>query len=206
MQTQVLIVDDEKVIQMLLQTVLEQDGHRVHLATTATEGIDAAASIGEIDVALVDKNLPDRSGLEVIRELKAAQPDCEVILITGYASLDSAIEALKVGAFDYVLKPFEDIDILRVKVRQAVDKRRSGDRYHKLFDALPEAIVVYAANGRVNDANAAALALYGKSAREIRGMCADDLAAAREGMNVEITSSSFELGRETMQVEVVRAR
>lgn len=120
----VLVVDDEKVVQMLLETVLAQDGCEVVLADTVATAISCARAYAPIDVALVDKNLPDGSGLDVMRAIKADQPDCETILMTGYASLDSAIEALHVGAYDYVLKPFDDVNDLRVKLRNAADKRR----------------------------------------------------------------------------------
>jgi two-component system, cell cycle sensor histidine kinase and response regulator CckA len=119
----ILVVDDEPVVQLLLEEVLAQDGHAVTIAGDAAAASAALDSLGEIDVALVDKNLPDRSGLEVIRQVKERQPDAEVIMITGYPSLDSAIEAMRVGAFDYLVKPFGDINDLRVKVRNACEKR-----------------------------------------------------------------------------------
>jgi two-component system, cell cycle sensor histidine kinase and response regulator CckA len=119
----ILVVDDEPVVQLLLEEVLAQDGHSVTIAGDAAAASAALDTLGEIDVALVDKNLPDRSGLEVIRQVKQRQPDAEVIMITGYPSLDSAIEAMRVGAFDYLVKPFGDINDLRVKVRNACEKR-----------------------------------------------------------------------------------
>jgi DNA-binding NtrC family response regulator len=120
----VLVVDDEKAIQLLLQTVLRTAGHEVHVAGTAAAGIAQARELAGIDVALVDKNLPDGSGMDVIRALAREQPDAEVILITGYASLESAIEALRARVFDYVPKPFEDVNALRERVAAALAERR----------------------------------------------------------------------------------
>jgi two-component system, cell cycle sensor histidine kinase and response regulator CckA len=180
----VLVVDDEEVIQLLLRQVLEQDGLTVDVATTAGEALDYAGR-ALFDVVLVDKNLPDRSGFDVMREFKERQPECELIMITGYASLDSAIEAIQAGAFDYVLKPFEDINDLRVKVRNAADKRQLRralseveERYQRLFAATTDAIVVYdSRTGLVQEANVAAQRLYGYSEQEFKSLHARDLAA-----------------------------
>src|SRR5512140_1042521 len=119
-----LIVDDEPVILDVFRRFLEGEGRTLILAGSAREAMARAAEAGEIDVALVDKNLGDGSGLDVARALKKAKPDVEVILVTGYASLDTAIQAVQIGAFDYVTKPISDYDALRLKVENAADKVR----------------------------------------------------------------------------------
>ena len=119
----ILIVDDEPVVLDVLRRLLEEDGRDIALATSPAEAI-ATANRGLLDVALVDKNLQGASGLDLSRALKNVQPEMEVILITGYASLETAIEAVQIGAFDYLTKPIDDYAALALKVRNAVEKSR----------------------------------------------------------------------------------
>jgi CheY-like chemotaxis protein len=116
----VLVVDDEPQVVKLVSGVLAEDAAVV----TADSYAGALAQLAGVDVAIVDKNLPDGSGLELIRQLKQKRPEAEAILITGYASLESAIEAVSAGAFEYVLKPFDDVHAIRLKVRNAAERSR----------------------------------------------------------------------------------
>ncbi|MFL5419587.1 MAG: response regulator, partial [Myxococcales bacterium] len=99
-----LIVDDEPMVLEVLRRLLVEPGRDVEVASGPEEALEIAGRL-EIDVALVDKNLGDGSGLDVARALKRLKPDVEVILVTGYASLDTAIQAVQIGAYDYVTKP-----------------------------------------------------------------------------------------------------
>jgi PAS domain S-box-containing protein len=193
----ILLVDDEPVVRDLIAAVLEPDGYRIVSASTAAEALSRAAALDNLGAALVDKNLPDESGLDLIRRLRELQPQCESIIITGFASVSSAIEAMKVGAFDYILKPFDDVNELRVKVRNALDRRalrasqgrltralsESEDRYKKLFRASSDAIIVYdAAGGTILETNAAAQIMYGYEEAEFRGLHASELAPEAQEM------------------------
>ena len=100
----ILLVDDERIIRELIREVLESDGARIVEAANLAEA-RAAIAADRFDVAIVDKNLPDGSGIELIRELRGPERNTEVILITGYPSLDSAIEVLQIGVFDYSAIP-----------------------------------------------------------------------------------------------------
>src|SRR5512138_2644902 len=120
----ILIVDDEPVILSVLKSILTAPDREFFTAGTANAALQLAMQVPSLEVALVDKNLPDRTGLDVARELKHLHPEIEVILLTAYASLDSAIEAIKVGAFDYISKPIEDFDDLNLKVYNASEKVR----------------------------------------------------------------------------------
>ncbi|NLY38062.1 MAG: sigma-54-dependent Fis family transcriptional regulator [Firmicutes bacterium] len=104
-----LIVDDETEVCNFFVYLLKKKGYR---AVTASSGREAIAKLDQerFDVALVDLKLPDSNGLEILKEIKAKQPACEVIIITGYSTVKSAVEAIQLGAFDYVEKPFVDID------------------------------------------------------------------------------------------------
>ena len=186
----ILIVDDEPVILTVLKGILAKPDREFVCAETAAQALSLAGQAASLEVALVDKNLPDRTGLEVARELKHLHPDVEVILLTGYASLDSAIEAVKVGAFDYIQKPIEDFDDLSLKVQNAAEKVRlkreqrrlldrfaeSEERYRGVFQASSDAILVYDSDlGRVHDANLAAVKLYGYPREELVALTVDRL-------------------------------
>src|SRR5512145_826148 len=134
----ILIVDDEPVILDVFRRFLEGEGRTLLLAGSAREALEAGRREAHLDVALVDKNLGDGSGLDVARELKAAKPDVEVILVTGYASLDSAIQAVQIGAFDYVTKPISDYEALNLKIENAIEKGRMKRRQRDLVARLVE--------------------------------------------------------------------
>mgnify|MGYP001096713447 FL=1 len=104
--TRILIVDDELLMRESLAGWLERDGHEVN---TAASGEAALAMCAErrFDILLVDIKMEGISGLEVLRRVKESDPDVAVVMITAYGSISSAIEAMKNGAFDYLLKPFD---------------------------------------------------------------------------------------------------
>ena len=185
----ILLVDDEPIIRELVREVLSGGGNEIVEAPTTNEALDTAERLGPFDVALIDKNLPDGSGIEVARRLRKMSPETELILITAYPSLDSAIEVLRLGAFDYIIKPFDDINELRLKVQNAIERRwlrethralarelgESENRYRDLVEASPDAIVVYDTDGSVVEVNRAAAKLYGYTAQDIVGRSASDL-------------------------------
>jgi len=179
-----LIVDDEPVILDVFRRFLEGDGRTLLLAGSVREALAVGLEAKELDVALIDKNLGDGSGLDVARALKQAKPDVEVILVTGYASLDSAIAAVQIGAYDYVTKPVSDYDALNLKIQNAIDKARmrraqrdlvarlveSENRHRGVFETSIDAfLLVDEESGTIQDANPAAERLYGRGRGELRG-------------------------------------
>ncbi len=118
----ILIVDDEKGMRDLLSIMLKNDGYRVDSAESATRARELI-SRGSYDLVISDISMPDGSGVDVLRTARETQPDCIVILITAYASTESAIEALKLGAYDYIIKPF-DVEELRIVLKNALEKRQ----------------------------------------------------------------------------------
>jgi DNA-binding NtrC family response regulator len=118
----VLVIDDEPVLQDVLGTLLLGDGFDYHGATSAEEGLQVLRD-EEIDVVLLDLMLPDRSGLEILPEIKTHDPHLPVVVITAYSSVESAIEAMRLGAFHYVPKPFKNEEVLHL-VRRAAERRR----------------------------------------------------------------------------------
>jgi DNA-binding response OmpR family regulator len=116
----ILVIDDEEVVRVLFQSLLEEEGYFTLLAEDGQKGIELLNRHTPA-VALVDKNLPDISGLDLIATEKKRHPNTEFIMITGYASLDSAVKAMEVGAFSYLTKPFVDMDVVMDRIRAALD-------------------------------------------------------------------------------------
>src|SRR5712691_9522781 len=131
-----LIVDDEASLRDFLSIVFEEDGWRAATAASLADG-RAALQQAEPDLVLCDLMLPDRSGLELLLEIKAQSRSVDVIMITAHTSTKSAVEALKAGAFDYIAKPF-DIDELKIIVRKAVERKELEDENIHLRSALEE--------------------------------------------------------------------
>jgi CheY-like chemotaxis protein len=119
---EVLVVDDEVVVLTVLREALRRGGYKVTTAASAEEAIDLMRK-RRFDLVLTDKNLPGASGLEVLRVARTLEPAPAVVLITGYSSYDSAVEALDIGAHDYIEKPIRDVEQLRFRVRRALSRR-----------------------------------------------------------------------------------
>jgi len=119
---EVLVVDDEAVVLTVLREALRRGGYRVTTAASAEEAIDLMQK-RRFDLVLTDKNLPGASGLDVLRTARALDPAPAIVLITGYSSLDSAVEAMDIGAHDYIEKPIHDVDDLRARIRRALSRR-----------------------------------------------------------------------------------
>ena len=101
-----IVIDDEPGILALVERAVRPTGFRTILHTSATEALAMLPS-ERADIALVDLRMPELGGLDVLRAIRQAQPECGVILMTGHASVDSAIEAVKLGALDYLVKPLD---------------------------------------------------------------------------------------------------
>jgi DNA-binding NtrC family response regulator len=105
-------MEDEPSVAQGLKMVLSEEGYRVDIAMTGGAALDTFSREGA-DLLLADLRLPDIDGMEVIRRVKAAKPETGVIVITGYATVPSAVEAVKLGAYDYLSKPFTDDELKR---------------------------------------------------------------------------------------------
>ena len=115
-----LLVDDDDVFRKVLADELAQRGYEVFAVGTGTDGVEAARS-REPQIILLDLQLPDMDGLSVLRAICAADIAAEVILLTGHGSIDTAIEAIRLGAFDYVAKPCP-LDELEVRMQRALER------------------------------------------------------------------------------------
>ncbi len=130
----VLLADDERAIAITLADDLRRAGYEVE---TASDGNEAVASYdaGRFDAVITDLNMPGRTGLQLLEHVKASERSSEVIIITGYGTIDSAVDAMRKGAFDYVLKPFNNDEILE-KLRKVAELRRLRSENQELREAL----------------------------------------------------------------------
>ena len=118
-----LVVEDDKGTRVMLSALLEEEGYKIRASQTAGEALNYIMAYKTVDLVLSDLKLPDGSGLQIWWALKKVIPDAAFILVTGHASLDTAIEAVNEGVFAYHVKPL-DIDALKNSVRNALRQQR----------------------------------------------------------------------------------
>jgi two-component system, NtrC family, response regulator PilR len=136
----VLIVDDETSILMLLKEALTAWGYQVATASTATDAL-AVVRTQVFDAAITDIRMPDMSGLELLKQLKAHDESIEVVIMTGYPTISSAVEALKEGAYDYLSKPLI-LDELKHLMQRLMERRFLRGEVHTLRARLGEELTV----------------------------------------------------------------
>jgi signal transduction histidine kinase len=119
-----LVVDDEESVAVTMAAILELDGYQVAVSTTGADAIRQLHT-SQFDLVLTDLRLDDVDGLSIVGEVCRVQPDAVSIILTGYASLESAIKALREGAYDYLIKPC-DVDELRAVVARGIERRQLG--------------------------------------------------------------------------------
>ena len=129
-----LVVDDEEVIRDVLQALLEREGYEVTTACDARDALDRFDA-ESFDLVLLDLMLPDRPGLEVMREIRKRDPNAVVVIVTAYSSIEGAIEAMRDGAFHYIPKPFQNQEVL-LTVQKGAEARRLTEENRRLRDEL----------------------------------------------------------------------
>jgi ATP-dependent Lon protease len=117
----ILIVDDEQIVLKNMSHFLGKDNYSVHTASTGSEALELFENI-EFDVVLTDLKMEKMDGISLLEKIKKRHPDTQVIMLSGYATISSTVEAMKKGAFNYITKPFK-LDDVRSVVSQALDKR-----------------------------------------------------------------------------------
>ena len=129
-ETCILVVDDEESVATTIEAILKLDGHDV-LAVTSGEAAIRLLHERQFDVVLTDLRLADIDGIEILREVQRTSPETAAIMLTGYASLESAVAALRSGAYDYLMKP-SDVEELRATVNRAIERRQLRRRLLEL--------------------------------------------------------------------------
>ncbi|HEY0883568.1 MAG TPA: sigma-54 dependent transcriptional regulator, partial [Archangium sp.] len=134
-KARVLVVDDDPAVCRAAAEILKRDGHSVLALNDAIEALSAVKE-PDIDVAVFDIKMPHLSGMDLLKAVKQARGDVEVIMMTGFATVETAVEAVKGGAYDFLTKPFENIDVLSLAVKRAIEKKRLHDRTRVLETEL----------------------------------------------------------------------
>lgn len=130
----VLVVDDERSIRDILSEFLDLEGFFVRTAEDGRKAV-AELTVSSFDVVISDLKMPNMGGLELLKEVARAHPNTETIMMTGFGTVETAIHAMKLGAYDYVLKPFKVSEILHV-VRRALEKQRLEAENLRLREAV----------------------------------------------------------------------
>src|SRR5262245_31793018 len=119
-QSRILIVDDERSIRELLEIVLKKEGYQTTSAPSAESGLGLVKST-DFDLVISDIKMPDMSGIDLLRQLRGNSFNGQFILLTAFATAETAIQALKMGAYDYILKTENFIEELKFVVRSALE-------------------------------------------------------------------------------------
>ncbi|MEA1939639.1 MAG: PAS domain S-box protein, partial [Candidatus Caldatribacteriota bacterium] len=162
----ILIIDDDPGIGESLSDIFQEKGYFVSIATKGSEAITKSKQT-DFNLALIDIKLPDMSGTELLKKLKEINPEIICMIITGYASVDNALDALKMGVSAYIIKP-PDIDDLLNRIKEALDKQRlkeelqeSEEKYRLLIETTGDIVLLHDAKGYIKFANQAAMKFTG---------------------------------------------
>lgn len=146
-KSRILIIDDDTNLRKSLADILRYKGFEPYAAESGTAGLTMLKE-KHVNLVLVDLGLPDMAGIEVLKKIKTDYPSMEAIILTGNASIDTAIEATNRGAFSYLVKPYE-IDQLILNIHRALEKqqaetalRESEERFRKIFEEGPLGVVL----------------------------------------------------------------
>ena len=137
MVEKILIIDDEEDILSFLRDVIESEGYEVISASDGEEGI-ALFKKEKPDLVITDVKMPRKNGLEVLKDLKTSADDTDIIILTGHSDEATAIECLRQGAYDYLVKPLVDIDIFLAAIYRALTKKKLEEQNKQLIKELAQ--------------------------------------------------------------------
>lgn len=133
----VLVIDDEQIVHESVQRILEDEGYRVDAAFRVDQALDKLSK-QSYDLVLTDLMMPDRSGMDAVEAVARDHPDTGVVMFTGYATVDSAVQSMKLGAFDYLPKPFTPDELVTV-LGNALEKIRKVRRDREIESTYSDA-------------------------------------------------------------------
>ncbi|MBU0507825.1 response regulator [bacterium] len=123
MAYKIIIVDDEPQILEALETFFRLRGYDVHTADNATTALERL-QIEKFHVALLDINMPQMTGIELLKKIRESRPTVQVVMMTAYTTIEKAIECVENGASDYLIKPFQDLEEMAAIVKMAAERVR----------------------------------------------------------------------------------
>jgi len=174
----VLIVDDDPQMLRTITDILRLNGYAPSGATTGVGGLELAANMEHLPaIALVDLSLPDMDGIEVVARLHALSALTQVVILTGNASVDSAVRAMREQSYDYLIKPVQPDHLLATleragersyRRRAEEGMRESEERMRQIFAHVSDALFIVDDSGMILDANPAATTLTGKATEDLR--------------------------------------
>lgn len=198
--TRIMFVDDDPSILDAAKTAIESYGYQV---VTAGSGQECLERLDEADLIFLDIKMPGMDGIETLKEIKQCDPSIPVIMITAYATVDSAIEAMKEGAFDYIRKPF-DMDELEGSILAAIEEikferlkevgRKGGNYLEKFRELAREAHGIYMGTDveRVNDMDVETISLVADwQPRELQGVQEDIEAALDDDVVIALADVAY---------------
>ena len=124
-QPTILVVDDERGMCELLKDTLVKEGYEVHVSDNPLQAIEIVKEM-HIDIAMLDLVMPEMDGIDVLKKIKEIQPDIVVIIMTAYGTIDTAVEAMKLGAYDYITKPFK-MSKIKTIIERILEHERIAD-------------------------------------------------------------------------------
>lgn len=133
-KSRILIVDDEEIVHLTVKRLLEPEGYAIDSAYGGKEALDRLAA--GYDLLILDVRMPDMDGIEVLREVRRREIDIEVIILTGFATIESATQAINYGARSYIMKPIENVPEFRNSVREGVHTARLAHENKRFYDAF----------------------------------------------------------------------
>lgn len=186
----ILIADDEESFRVVVRMLLEKEKHAILDAASGREALDVVEK-DTPDLVLLDVMMPDMTGMEVLEKLKNDHPDVDVIMITAYGNLERAVEALRLGAYDFIQKPMDNEELM-ASINRCLEKRRLDEELKRLRELnerivqkMNEGIIILDKDGNITFANPKAEELLGYSPGELPGISWKDLVSPGDVKRVE---------------------
>ena len=193
----ILLIEDNLSQAKLVKSVLDKSSMEYFLThvTSGEEGLDLLKSANEFDIVLLDYSLPEMNGLDVLRHIKKIQPELPVVITTGHGSEDIAVQIMKEGAFDYVIKKEDYIERIpyvikenlqrcffeKEKVKLESQLHESEERYRNLFETSLDGIIILNPETKILSANPASSKISGYSLEELSHLNLNSLFQSAEG-------------------------
>jgi two-component system sensor histidine kinase UhpB len=193
----ILLIEDNLSQAKLVKNVLDKSSMEYCLThvTSGEEGLDLLKNANEFDIVLLDYSLPEMNGLDVLRNIKKMQPELPVIITTGHGSEDIAVQIMKEGAFDYVIKKEDYIERIPYVIKESLQQclfekekiklesqlRESDERYRNLFETSLDGIIILNPETKILSANPASIKISGYSLEELSFLNLNNLFRSAEG-------------------------